>query len=132
LNHLQNLETAEPNTCESTKKTSSFAGVPYIHPAVSLEFGELADTLNFWDRIVLLMGGSIVGFCFGVSATMLALANHEDPMNTGIAICALLMLLSGIMNAFFITRTQGLVKQVSEMTKHLAVTPTTSGVTPAS
>ena len=61
-------------------RKSVFIGAPPMCPSFRMDFNECAEQLNWWDRVVLLGGGYVFGFCLGVSCAILAFATHERPL----------------------------------------------------
>ncbi len=87
--------------------------MPPHYPPFKLQFGESLESLNTWDRIVLLGGGIVVGYCLGVS-TLLILMQGERQLWALLVIC-----LTNVLNFALLFHTARLSKTHIQAIEHL-------------
>ncbi|MEM6980825.1 MAG: hypothetical protein AAF539_14275 [Planctomycetota bacterium] len=76
-----------------------FGGLPPQMPPVRMQLSESLDSLNDWDRIVLIIGGTILGFCLGFTCTLLLL--RDDQQGWTIT----LLCITNLVNVLFLAQT---------------------------
>jgi len=114
---LRNEEPLSIDEKEAKPKRILITGVPYIHPVTTIQFDDLEHSLSWWDRVVLLSGGAVLGFSQGVCLTFGLLATHGDSLSLGLLVCAGVVFLSSVANVFWIVRTHKLIQQMSTKLK---------------
>jgi hypothetical protein len=110
---LSNEELLSIDKKDSKPKRILISGVPYIHPVTTIQFDDWEHSLSWWDRMVLLSGGVVLGFSQGVCLTFGLFATRGDSLSLGLLVCAGVVFLSSVANVFWIVRTHKLIQQMS-------------------
>ena len=97
-------EGGDPDSDDRPRKPVFVAGT-LMQPGFNINFDEVAEPLNWWDRVVLLGGGCAFGFSLGVSVLLFATFENATTL-----LCLLVVLLNIGFSAAMYLKTQKLVR----------------------
>lgn len=91
-------------------------GVPYVMPASEIIFEEDDNPLEFWDRIVLLGGGCVIGLCVGFTLAFTLVMGRLESGVAFVGFAILVSVVNAMLGGLVVHRTRSLIR--TELRKH--------------